>query len=124
MIIKCAIKNVQLTPAVWKGTNAMVGADMEGDNALNLALSQTSVQAINTATSKMGNFTLILHCLKSDNFTPIFFAILGKINIVKKNVLRILTVMAKRFAVMGNVSLVALVMIIASKVKLVEMASV
>ena len=106
------------------GTNAMVGVDMEGANALNLALSQTSVQAINTATSKIGVFTLIFHCLIYDNFKSIFSAISGRINIVKKNVLRILTVTAKRFALMGNVSLVALVMIIASKENLVKMANV
>ena len=59
-----------------------------------------------------------------DILTSIFSAILGRINTVKKNVLRILTVTTKRFVLMGNVSLVVLVMIIASKVKLVEMANV
>ena len=124
LTIKFANQSAGGVEIVLMDTDVMVGAGMEeGANALNLALSRTSVQAINTATSKMGNFTLIFHHFKNAKFTPIFFAILGRINIVKKNALKILTVTAKRSALMENVSLVVPVMITASKENLVKMAN-
>ena len=49
--------------------------------------------------------------------------LLGKIDFVEKTALKILIATIKRFASMGNVSLVVLVMITASTENLVKMAN-
>ena len=63
LTLKFVKKSVGEMETVVEDTNVLKGS------ALRNAGSQTSVQKINTATSKITVFTLISHCLISENFT-------------------------------------------------------
>ena len=51
-IIKSAMKNVQLTPTAWKGTNVMKV------NASEIVIFQVNAQKVNTVTSKLSHLFL------------------------------------------------------------------
>ena len=79
LTIKFVKRSVRGMETVVEDTNVLKG------NALRNAGGQTSVQKINTATSKITVLTLISHCLISEKFTKNFSIIIRKKRFCREN---------------------------------------